>query len=97
VKPLHVATLLFLGRDLNDLALARWERSVALDPATMSYVAMNATRHQLCDEWCFTREAADALLEWRRAREDDEVEKQLDAEGAAALNIRKPSGPNPLK
>ena len=91
MKPLPIATLLCFARDLNDLARAKWERAVAYDPETMTRVVMRADRHELCDAWFFSREQADALLDWREAFEADAREKREDEQGRLQLHIDKPA------
>src|SRR5262249_21522361 len=87
MKPLHVATLRFLGRNLNDLARARWERNIEADPAGMSYVVLTASEFVLRDVHYFDAEGARTVIEWRDAYLADQREKAAEALAASALRL----------
>jgi hypothetical protein len=87
MKPVAPITLLFLGRNLNDLARARWERACTADPSGMSFVVLTTDEHTLRDEFYFTPEGAAALIEWRDAYLADQRRKREDEQGATNLHI----------
>lgn len=89
MTPLPAATLLWLARDLNDLALAKFERLVAMRPDEASRLALHADLAELANDWGWHAAALEALEQWRSNRERDAREKREDARRAAELKLDK--------